>query len=182
MGKKPQDIESERILLATGSVPRTLPGLKIDGKVVMTSDEAIMHPEVPRSVVIIGGGYIGMEFAYVYNSFGSKVTIVEMEKQILPGADEEIAKEAKKIIHETGNDNSQRDRIQIPKENLRFRDSNGGEHGFGGADDPEGRTWFWYRLEEKPLQMRRRPLLLSMARATAWVLKMWALSLTKEDL
>ena len=102
IGKESQDIESERILLATGSVPRTLPGLKIDGKVVMTSDEAIMHPEVPRSVVIIGGGYIGMEFAYVYNSFGSKVTIVEMEKQVLPGADEEVAKEAKKIFTKQG--------------------------------------------------------------------------------
>ncbi len=101
-GEKPCDIESERILIATGSVPRTLPGLEIDGKVLMTSDEAIMHPEVPRSIVIIGGGYIGMEFAYVYNSFGSKVTIVELEKQIMPGADEEVAEEAKKIFTKQG--------------------------------------------------------------------------------
>ena len=101
-GKDTCDIESERILLATGSVPRTLPGLEVDGKVVMTSDEAIMHTEVPDSVVIIGGGYIGMEFAYVYNSFGSKVTIVEMEKQIMPGSDEEVAREALKIFKKQG--------------------------------------------------------------------------------
>ncbi|MCY3986483.1 MAG: FAD-dependent oxidoreductase, partial [Candidatus Dadabacteria bacterium] len=75
---------------------------EIDGKVVMTSDEAIMHTEGPRSIVVIGGGYIGMEFAYVYNSFGSKVTIVEMEKQIMPGTDEEVAKEAKKIFSRQG--------------------------------------------------------------------------------
>ena len=101
-GKDSTDIESERVLLATGSVPRTLPGLDIDGKVVMTSDEAIMHTEVPGSVAVIGGGYIGLEFAYVYNSFGSDVTIVEMEKRIMPGADEEVTSEAEKIFRKQG--------------------------------------------------------------------------------
>ncbi len=91
-------------MLATGSVPRTIPGLKIDKKIVMTSDEAIMHRKIPDSIVIIGGGYIGAEFAYVYNSFGSKVTIVEMEDHILPGADEEVAKEAEKIFKKQGMD------------------------------------------------------------------------------
>lgn len=102
IGDNSSEIESERILLATGSVPRTIPGLEIDKKIVMTSDEAIMHREVPKSVAIIGGGYIGAEFAYVYNSFGSKVTIIEMEKQIMPGADEEVAKEAEKILKKQG--------------------------------------------------------------------------------
>ncbi len=101
-GENSSEIESERILLATGSVPRTIPGLEIDKKIVMTSDEAIMHKEIPKSVAIIGGGYIGAEFAYVYNSFGSKVTIIEMEKQIMPGADEEVAKEAEKLLKKQG--------------------------------------------------------------------------------
>jgi dihydrolipoamide dehydrogenase len=100
--KKEQEIETEKILIATGSVPKTLPGLEIDGKLVMTSDEAIMSTEFPESIVIIGGGYIGVEFAYVYNSFGSKVTIVEMESHLLPGADREVAEELEKSFKKAG--------------------------------------------------------------------------------
>jgi dihydrolipoamide dehydrogenase len=100
--KNEKEIEAERILIATGSVPRTLPGIEIDGKVVMTSDEAIFSKEIPESIVIIGGGYIGVEFAYVYNSFGSKVTIVEMESRILPGVDREVAEELEKNFKRNG--------------------------------------------------------------------------------
>lgn len=100
--KNEQEIETEKILIATGSVPRTLPGLEIDGKVVMTSDEAIMSTDFPDSIVIIGGGYIGAEFAYVYNSFGSKVTIVEMERHLIPGADREVAEELQKSFKKAG--------------------------------------------------------------------------------
>ena len=96
------EIDTGKIMIATGSVPVTLPGLEIDGKLVMTSDEAIFHREVPESVVVIGGGYIGAEFAYVYNSFGSKVTIVEMMDHILPGADKEIALELQRLFKKNG--------------------------------------------------------------------------------
>ncbi|MEQ9618672.1 MAG: dihydrolipoyl dehydrogenase [Deltaproteobacteria bacterium] len=96
------ELESEKILIATGSVPVTLPGLDIDEKLIMTSDEAIFHREVPESVVVIGGGYIGAEFAYVYNSFGSKVTIVEMMDNLIPGADEDVSKELEKIFKKSG--------------------------------------------------------------------------------
>ena len=68
----------------------------------MTSDEAIFHREVPESVVVIGGGYIGAEFAYVYNSFGSKVTIVEMMDSIIPGADKEVARELQRLFKKSG--------------------------------------------------------------------------------
>ena len=102
LNKENNEIQTDRIIIATGSVPRTIPGLEIDGKIVMTSDEAIMHREIPKSIVIIGGGYIGTEFAYVYNSFGSKVTIVEMEDHIIPGADEEVAKELQKVFQRSG--------------------------------------------------------------------------------
>lgn len=102
LNKENLEIQTDKILIATGSVPRTIPGLEIDRKVVMTSDEAIMNREIPKSVVIIGGGYIGVEFAYVYNSFGSKVTIVEMEKNIIPGADEEVAIELQKVFKRHG--------------------------------------------------------------------------------
>jgi len=97
-----KEIEAENILIATGSVPKTLPGLEIDGKLVMTSDEAIMSTEFPESIVIIGGGYIGVEFAYAYNTFGSKVTIVEMEDHLLPGADAEIANELERSFKKSG--------------------------------------------------------------------------------
>ncbi|MGH7889856.1 MAG: FAD-dependent oxidoreductase, partial [Thermodesulfobacteriota bacterium] len=96
------EIDTEKVLIGTGSVPRILPGLEADGNLVMTSDEAIMSTDFPESIVIIGGGYIGAEFAYVYNSFGSKVTIVEMEKHLLPGADREIAQELEKIFKKSG--------------------------------------------------------------------------------
>jgi len=104
LGKEENEIESEKILIATGSVPRTIPGMDIDGKLVMTSDEAIMHREIPDSVLIIGGGYIGVEFAYVYNSFGSKVTIVEMEQNILPGADKEVSDTLTRLFKKSGMD------------------------------------------------------------------------------
>ncbi|MER3446832.1 MAG: dihydrolipoyl dehydrogenase, partial [Candidatus Dadabacteria bacterium] len=100
--KDEKEIETERALIATGSVPRILPGIEIDGKVVMTSDEAIFSKEIPESIVIIGGGYIGVEFAYVYNSFGSNVKIVEMESHILPGVDKEVAEELEKNFKRNG--------------------------------------------------------------------------------
>lgn len=100
--KNQNEIEAENVLIATGSVPKTLPGLEIDGKLVITSDEAIMSKDFPKSIVIIGGGYIGAEFAYVYNSFGSKVTIVEMESHLLPGADSEVASELERVFKKSG--------------------------------------------------------------------------------
>ncbi len=96
------EIDTEKVLIGTGSVPRIFPGIEADGDLVMTSDEAIMSTDFPESIVIIGGGYIGAEFAYVYNSFGSKVTIVEMEKHLLPGADREVAQELEKIFEKSG--------------------------------------------------------------------------------
>jgi dihydrolipoamide dehydrogenase len=96
------EIDTDKILIATGSVPMTLPGLDIDAKQIMTSDEAIFHRDIPDSVVVIGGGYIGAEFAYVYNSFGSKVTVVEMLDHIICGGDEEISRELERSFKKNG--------------------------------------------------------------------------------
>lgn len=101
-GDEDSEIQAQKILLATGSVPRTIPGLEIDGKTVLTSDEAIMNRRIPKTIAIIGGGYIGVEFAYVYNSFGSKVTIVEMAPNIIPGADEDISRELESSFRKRG--------------------------------------------------------------------------------
>ena len=92
-GQEAQQVEAERIVIATGSRERTLPGLEVDGKQVLTSYEALTEQAIPESLVIIGGGAIGVEFAYIYSTFGSRVTIVEMEKQLLPGVDSEIVQE-----------------------------------------------------------------------------------------
>ena len=102
--KETQQIEADRVLVATGSGERTLPGLEIDGKQVITSREALVDTEIPEAVLIVGGGAVGIEFAYIYSAFGSRVTIVEMEKQILPGVDGEIARELERIFKKKGID------------------------------------------------------------------------------
>ncbi|HUD38765.1 MAG TPA: dihydrolipoyl dehydrogenase [Streptosporangiaceae bacterium] len=80
--------EGKHVVLATGSEPRSLPGLQIDGVKVITSDQALVLDHVPASAVILGGGVIGAEFASVWRSFGAEVTIVEMLPHLLPPEDE----------------------------------------------------------------------------------------------
>ncbi|HTB80426.1 MAG TPA: dihydrolipoyl dehydrogenase [Opitutaceae bacterium] len=90
--QKGKFFKTKNILLATGCKMRRLPGIELDGVRVMTSREALASKTLPKSVVIVGAGAIGVEFAYFYNSFGSKVTLVEMLPQILPQEDEEVSK------------------------------------------------------------------------------------------
>jgi dihydrolipoamide dehydrogenase len=93
-------ITGKHIILATGSRPRDLPILKFDGERVWSSDQAVFPTSLPSSIGIIGAGAIGMEFADVYNAFGSKVTVIEAMEQVLPLEDEEcsavVAKSYKK--------------------------------------------------------------------------------------
>lgn len=86
------------LLIATGSRPRTLPGLTIDGEYVITSDEALELQELPSSVIIVGGGVIGIEWASMLNDFGVEVTVVEYADRILPLEDEEISKEMARLL------------------------------------------------------------------------------------
>ena len=76
------------VVLATGSVPKSLPGLDIDGERIISSDDAVELDRIPESVVILGGGVIGVEFASVWRSFGAEVTIVEMLPHLLPTEEE----------------------------------------------------------------------------------------------
>jgi dihydrolipoamide dehydrogenase len=94
-------IEAERILIATGSGEKVFPGMTV-GNGVMTSKEALVNDRLPQSIVIIGAGAIGLEFGYFYQAFGCKVTIVELEKQMLPGFDAEIAEELRKAFVKRG--------------------------------------------------------------------------------
>jgi dihydrolipoamide dehydrogenase len=94
--------EAEHIVLSTGSEPRSLPGLEIDGERVITSDHALVLDRVPESVIILGGGVIGVEFASVWRSFGAEVTIVEMLPQLVPLEDENSAKLLQRAFRRRG--------------------------------------------------------------------------------
>ena len=91
-GKVVDTIKTKFTLLATGGRPRSIPGVTIDRKKVITSTEAMTLPELPKALLVIGGGAIGIEFAYFYNSLGTKVTVVEMLPSVLPKEDKEITK------------------------------------------------------------------------------------------
>jgi len=90
-GADEQLVEAEKILLATGSSEWIPPGVHVDGERVLTSREALVSKNIPERLVIIGAGAVGLEFAYIYANYGSKVTVIEMLPQILPGADAEVA-------------------------------------------------------------------------------------------
>ncbi len=95
-------ITAENIILATGSAPITIPipGHKLQN--VITSDEALFMEKLPSSMLIIGGGVVGLEIGYIYNTFGVEITIVEMLSTILPSQDEEISKELRKHMEKQG--------------------------------------------------------------------------------
>ena len=96
-----RSVAADDVVLATGSFPRLLPGMKITDRVI-TSDQALYRDALPGSVVIIGAGAIGMEFATVYRSFGAEVTVLEALPRILPLEDEDISKEAARAFKKRG--------------------------------------------------------------------------------
>lgn len=95
-------LSSDYVILATGARPRLLPGLSVDGKQILTSREAMILTQAPKSIAIIGGGPIGVEFAYFFREFGSQVSLVEMLPHLLPQEDEEIAMELEKSFQKQG--------------------------------------------------------------------------------
>ena len=97
-----QTVEGKHIIIATGGRSRELPTMKIDGKKIIGYREAMVLPEMPKSMVIVGSGAIGVEFAYFYNSMGTKVTIVEFLPRIVPVEDADISKELEKQYKKNG--------------------------------------------------------------------------------
>ncbi len=95
-------LEGRAILLATGSVPATLPGVELDGDRIGTSTEALAYPEVPERLVVIGAGYIGLEMGSVWHRLGSEVTLLEYAPALLPAMDREIARRATTIFRKQG--------------------------------------------------------------------------------
>lgn len=101
VGKK-SEIEASHIILATGSEARSLPGVEIDGKTVLSNREILALPAIPKSLIVVGAGAVGVEFASIYNSFGSEVTILEMLPRVVPLEDEEISAELDKAFRKKG--------------------------------------------------------------------------------
>ena len=97
-----QTVESRHIIVATGGRSRQLPTMPIDGKKIIGYREAMVLPEQPKSMIIVGSGAIGVEFGYFYNSMGTQVTIVEFMPRIVPVEDEEISKELEKSFKKAG--------------------------------------------------------------------------------
>jgi len=97
-----QVISAQHILLATGSKPRQIPGIAVDGVAVMTSDELLELREMPRHLVVMGAGAVGVEFASVFSSFGCEVTLVELADRLVPVEDEEVSAEFARIYQKRG--------------------------------------------------------------------------------
>jgi dihydrolipoamide dehydrogenase len=101
-GKETAVVKAKHIIIATGARPRMIPNVIADGVRILTSTEAMTRTDQPKSIIIIGAGAIGMEFAYFFNTFGTQVTVVEMLPQILPVEDEEVSKNLEKILSKKG--------------------------------------------------------------------------------
>jgi dihydrolipoamide dehydrogenase len=97
-----QALEAKEIIIATGSSPRSVPAVTIDHTRIITSDEAIHLKEVPKSLVIMGSGAVGVEFASIYRRFGSDVTLIELVKRLVPVEDEAVSAELEKSFKKQG--------------------------------------------------------------------------------
>ncbi|WP_190070367.1 FAD-dependent oxidoreductase, partial [Streptomyces lanatus] len=95
-------VQGRHVLLATGSVPKSLPGLEIDGDRIISSDHALVLDRVPKSAIILGGGVIGVEFASAWKSFGSDVTVIEGLKHLVPVEDENSSKLLERAFRKRG--------------------------------------------------------------------------------
>jgi dihydrolipoamide dehydrogenase len=97
-----QVLQTKNIIIATGSVPKSLPNLDIDGKRIINSDHVLELTSIPKSMIVLGAGAVGAEFASIYTRFGTQITLVEMLPHLLPIEDEEIGKELEKYFRKQG--------------------------------------------------------------------------------
>jgi len=101
-GKVASELVARNVIVATGARPKALPGIEPDGKLVWTYREAMVPRELPRSVLVVGSGAIGVEFATFYRALGTEVTMVEVLPRILPSEDEEISALARRALEKQG--------------------------------------------------------------------------------
>ena len=100
--KKKNTYKTKNIIVATGSVPTSLPGIKMDEQVIVSSTGALSFDKPPKELIVIGGGYIGLELSSVWKRLGSNVTVVEYLDHIIPGMDKDISNEFLKILNKQG--------------------------------------------------------------------------------
>jgi dihydrolipoamide dehydrogenase len=101
-GEENEMLIPKNVIIATGSRPRTLPGLEIDGQYIMSSEEALSIEKLPSSIIIVGGGVIGIEWASMLSDFGVEVTVIEYADRIIPTEDKEISKEMQRLMKKKG--------------------------------------------------------------------------------
>ncbi|PLR84508.1 dihydrolipoyl dehydrogenase [Bacillus sp. V33-4] len=101
-GSENEMLIPKNVIVATGSRPRTLPGLEADGNLLLTSDEALVMESLPESIIIVGGGVIGIEWASMLSDFGTEVTVIEYADRIIPTEDKEISKEMQRLMKKKG--------------------------------------------------------------------------------
>jgi dihydrolipoamide dehydrogenase len=101
-GDKTEEIETDKVIIATGSKPATLPGIEVDKKRVITSTEALNMTEIPKHLIIIGGGVIGLELGSVYARLGAKVSVIEYTSSIIPTMDASLGKELQRVLRKQG--------------------------------------------------------------------------------
>jgi dihydrolipoamide dehydrogenase len=102
-GEQPQTLQAAReIVVATGSQPRSVPGVEIDRTRIITSDEALAFREVPKSLAVLGAGAVGVEFASIFRAFGSEVTLIELLPRLVPVEDEAVSAELQKAFRKRG--------------------------------------------------------------------------------
>ena len=97
-----EEVSTKNIIIATGSSPVVFKGLPHDKENVLTSDDILEQEEIPSSLLIIGGGSVGVEFAYIYNALGCRVTVIEVMDEILPTNDKDIASALRKSLSKKG--------------------------------------------------------------------------------
>ena len=100
--KKETIVEADKVVISTGSEPLSLPGIKFDEKIILSSTGALSLKKIPKKMVVVGGGYIGLEMGSVWLRFGTEVHVVEFLDHITPGMDKEISKEFMKILQKQG--------------------------------------------------------------------------------
>jgi dihydrolipoamide dehydrogenase len=101
-GGKQALVAKKEIIVATGSAPRSVPGIEVDRKKIIFSDEAIHLPAVPKSIGIMGSGAVGVEFASIFKSYGSEVTVIELLPRLVPGEDEAVSAELERTFKKKG--------------------------------------------------------------------------------
>ncbi len=110
-------IKTEKTVIATGSVPVSLPGIEIDEKIIVSSTGALKLEKVPKKMVVVGGGYIGLEMGSVWSRLGAEVQVVEFLDHITPGMDKEISSEFMKILKKQGIKFNMQNKVETIKKN-----------------------------------------------------------------